>query len=373
MAVALKQEEEVEIHGDVLDTILSHVPIVDLVAASRVSKWWCHAVSSSLHHHNPPKPWLILHTQATRFPYATTAHAYDPRSNIWIKICRPLIKYISALKSSHSNFLYMLSPSKFSFSLDPLNSDWCSVNPPLVWRTDPIVARVGDSVIIAGGACDFEDDPLAVEIYNLKTRAWCTCESMPGNLKDSAASPWISIATTTEKLIVADKQSGVTHWFDPETKSWSEPVVLNPGQPVSSYHIGCSNNSLILIGVCRIENVERLKVWRVGEKDFLFEEIGEMPQEFVTKLKSKSFGNSSIDIRVAGNIVYVYNTWEAEEVVACELMPGGGCWWSSVRNMVEREGMIAERLVFSCSEVGIEELQRAMSMKNWRFEVSSVS
>lgn len=369
MAMALKHEEEAEIHGDVLETVLSHVPVVDLASAARVSKWWRRAVTSSLRHHNPPLPWLILHGQATRFPHATTTHAYDPRSNIWIKICRPSIKYISALKSSHSNFLYMLSPSSFSFSLDPLNSDWCTVNPPLVWRTDPIVARVGDSVIIAGGVCYFEDDPLAVEIYNLQTREWCTCESMPGNLKDSAASPWVSIATTTEKLIVADKQSGVTHWFDPESKSWSEPFVLNPGQSVSSYHIGCSNNSLILVGECQIENVERVKVWRVGEKDFSLEEIGEMPQEFVTRLKSRSSENSSIDIRVAGNIVYVYNTWEAEEVVACELMAGGGCRWWNVSNMVAREGMIAEMLVFSCSEVGIGELQRAMMMKNWRFEV----
>ncbi|KAL0327273.1 UNVERIFIED_CONTAM: F-box/kelch-repeat protein [Sesamum angustifolium] len=360
--------EEVEIHGDVLETILSHVPLLHLVSASRVSKWWRYAVSSSLHYHNPPKPWLILHTQATRFPHATAAHAYDPRSGLWIKISQPSIDYVSALKSSNSSFLYMLSPSKFSFSLDPLNCNWRSVDPPLVWRTDPIVARVGDSVIIAGGACDFEDDPLAVEIYNLKTRAWCTGQSMPRNLKDSAASPWLSIATTTEKLVVADKQSGVTYWFDPETKSWSEPFVLDPCQPISSYHIGCSNNSLILVGVCRIEQAERVKVWRVDGEGLSCKEIGEMPQELVARLKSKSYENSPIDIRVTGNIVYVYNTWKAEEVVAGELMGGGGCRWWSMRNVVAREEMVGERLVFSCSEVGIEELQKAIRMKNCRFE-----
>ncbi|KAL0408596.1 UNVERIFIED_CONTAM: F-box/kelch-repeat protein [Sesamum radiatum] len=122
--------EEVEIHGDVLETILSHVPLLHLVSACRVSKWWRYAVSSSLHHHNPPKPWLILHTQATRFPHATAAHAYDPRSPLWIKISQPSIDYVSALKSSNSNFLYMLSPSKFSFSLDPLNCNWRTVDPP---------------------------------------------------------------------------------------------------------------------------------------------------------------------------------------------------------------------------------------------------
>ncbi|KAK6116527.1 hypothetical protein DH2020_049732 [Rehmannia glutinosa] len=371
--MSTKQEQEVEIRGDVLETILSHVPLIDLASASHVSNWWRDAVSSSLRHHNPPKPWLILHTQATRFPYPTTAHAYDPRSDIWIEISKPSIEYISALRSSHSNFLYMLSPSKFSFSSDPLSSDWCTVDPPHVWRTDPIVARVGDYVVIAGGACDFEDDPLAVEIYSLETRDWCACESMPANLKGFADSSSLSVAVMNEKLIVADKRSGVSHWFEPETRSWSGPVVLDPGHSISGYHIGCSNSKLLLIGVCGIENVDRVKIWRFGENDFSFEEIGEMPQEFVTRLKSESFGNCcSIDIRVAGNVVYVYSTWEAEEVavVACELMRGGGCRWWSVRNVVARERMIAERMVFSCSEVGIEDLQRAMLTKNWRFEAN---
>ncbi|KAI3467551.1 hypothetical protein Pfo_024214 [Paulownia fortunei] len=369
------EEEELEFHGDVLETVLSHVPLVHLVSASHVSKSWCDAVSSSLRHRNKPRPWLILHTQATRSPYATTTNAYDPRSNVWIRISRPPIDYISALKSSHSNFLYMLSPSQFSFSFDPLNFNWYHVDPPLVWRRDPIVARVGDSVVIAGGGCDFEDDPLAVEIYNLNTSVWHTCDSMPGSLRDSAASPWLSIAATDEKLIVTDKESGVTHWFDPETKYWSKPFNLCPGQPVSSYNIGCTNNSLILVGLCRIQNVERVKVWRVGAEDFECEEIGEMPLEYVEKLRSESFGYCSINIRVAGNTVYVYNnTWDVEEVVACELIAsGGGCRWWSVRNVVAREGMIADRLVFTCSEVGIDELQRVMRAENRRFEVSSLS
>ncbi|KAK6117937.1 hypothetical protein DH2020_048342 [Rehmannia glutinosa] len=362
------EEEGVEFHGDVLETVFSHVPLIDLVSASHVSKSWYDAVSSSLRHHNKPRPWLILHTQATRLPYATTTHAYDPRSDVWIKVSRPPIPYISDLKSSHSNFVYMLSPFRFSFSFDPLNFDWHHVDPPLVWRRDPIVARVGDSVVIAGGGCDFEDDPLAVEIYNLNTRVWHTCDSMPGILRESSASPWLSIAATDEKLIVTDKESGVTHWFDPETKSWSDPLHLSPGQPVSSYNIGYTKNSLILVGLCRIRNVESVKIWRIGGEDFECEEIGEMPMECVEKLRSESFGYCSLNIRVAGNTVYVYNnTWDVEEVVACDLIGSGGCSWWSVRNVVAREEMIADRLVFTCSEIGIDDLQCLMRAENRRF------
>lgn len=361
--------EEAEIHGDVLEAVLSHVPSVDLVSASHVSSCWRGAVSSSLRHHNPPKPWLLLHTQSTRSPHATTSHAYDPRSGVWINIRRPPIEFVSALRSSAANFLYMLSPSSFAFSLDPLHSDWCTVAPPRVWRQDPVVARVGDAVVVAGGACYFEDDPLAVEIYDLRARAWCTCDSMPPALKDSASSPWLSAAATNEKLVVVEKQTGLTHWFHPETRSWSGPFVLSPSQPVRSYHIGCSGSRLILIGIIPVEQGETVKIWRVLEDDFSFEEIGEMPGDFVSGLRN-SFGDLSIDVRAAGGFVYVYSSSEAEEVVACELKDGGGCRWWKAANVVARGGMISKTAVFSCCEVGIDELQRAMTKKKWRFEVA---
>ncbi|GFP88019.1 F-box/kelch-repeat protein at1g23390 [Phtheirospermum japonicum] len=367
-------EERLEFHRDVLETVFSNVPLVHLVSTSHVSKAWSHAVSSSLRHCNRPRPWLILHSQSTRPPYATATRAYDPRSSAWVEIpSRPPVPYVSTLKSSNSSFAYMLSPLRFSFSSDPLNSYWRHVEPPAVWRRDPIVARVGDSVVIAGGGCDFEDDPLAVEIYDLNARVWRTCDSMPGALRDSAASPWLSIAATGEKLIVADKESGLTHWFDPETKTWSKPFRLSPpGQPVTKYNIGCTNNnSLILVGLCTIQNVERVKIWGVFGEEFECEEIGEMPMEYVEKLRSESFGFCSLNIRAAGNIVYVYNdTWGVEEVVACELVDGGACSWWSVGNVAAREGSTAERLVFTCSEVGIEELRRVIREEKWSFEVS---
>lgn len=361
---AMEEEgKEFEFHADVLENILSHVPLVDLVSASRVSKSWGDAVSSSLRHHRPPRPWLILHA------HAATAHAYDPRSGVWIKISQPVKAYAAGgLRSSHSSFVYMLSSSRFSFSSDPLNLDWHHADPPLVWRQDPIVARVGDSVVVAGGGCDFGDEPLAVEIYDLKTRAWRFCDSMPGSIRDSAASSSLSITVAAEKLIVAEKSSGQMHSFDPEINSWCGPFDIRIGEAKSiiDYSIGCSNNSLIVVALCRIKNVERVKIWRGVGDGFECEEIGEMPLEYVAKLKSESLGEcNSINVRVGGNIVYVYSDmWNVEEVVACELVGGGGCRWWSVRNEVARE-KTAERMVYTCAEVGIDELQRA---NNVRFE-----
>ncbi|KAL1550854.1 F-box/kelch-repeat protein-like protein [Salvia divinorum] len=366
-----EEEKEFEFHADVLEGILSHVPLVDLVSASRVSKSWGDAMSSSLRHRNPPRPWLILHA------HAAAAHAYDPRSGVWIKISQPLMPYAAGgLRSSHSSFVYILSSSRFSFSSDPLNLEWHHAEPPLVWRQDPIVARVGDSVVVAGGGCDFGDEPLAVEIYDLKTRAWRFCDSMPGNIRDSPVSSWLSIAVAAEKLVVADKASGQMHSFDPETSSWYGPFDLRIGEAKSvvSYNIGCSNNILIVVAFYQIENVERVKIWRAVGDDFECEQIGEMPLEYVARLKSDSSGYcSSINVRVGGNVVYVYSDmWDVEEVVACELVVGGGgCRWWSVRNAVARK-KTAEMWVYTCAEVGIDELQRANNVR-FEYEVSSRS
>ncbi|KAL3501166.1 hypothetical protein ACH5RR_035615 [Cinchona calisaya] len=368
-------EEEDPIHGDILEEILSHVPLVDLMRVLHVSKLWNQAVYSSLHSHNPVKPWLLRHSQATRSPYATSTHAYDPRSHVWMKVSQPSIKYISTLKSSQPNFVYMLSPLKLSFSLDQLNLTWHHVDAPLVWRADPIVARVGDSIVVAGGACDFEDDPLAVEIYSLKSRTWRTCDSMPASLKDSAASTWLSIAASSEKLFVMEKHSGATHCFDLDSNDWSEPQDLRPDQRCFYSVIGYVKDRLILVGLIgNVEKVEKVKIWEVGCESFECREIGEMPLGFLRKLRSETFGISCINICLGGSFVYMYNPTvvELEEVVACELMHGGGCSWESVKIAVAGGGCGMERVVFTCAGVKVEELERALRLENRRFEVVNV-
>ncbi|XP_071927697.1 F-box/kelch-repeat protein At1g23390-like [Coffea arabica] len=372
-------EEEDPIYGDMLEEILSRVPLIDLIPTLHVSKSWNQAVHSSLLSRNPPKPWLIIHSQATRHPYATTTRAYDPCSRVWIKMSQPAsIKHATALRSSNSNFLYMLSPSKLSFSFDKLNLRWHHVDAPLLWRGDPIVAEVGDSIVVAGGTCDFEDDPLAVEIYSIKNRSWRTCDSMPARLKDSAASTWLSVAATPEKLFVMEKHSGATYWFDLDSNDWSKQFDIRPDQRCFYSVIGCVKERLILVGLIGdVENVEKVKVWEVGcdSDSGSFDrcmETGEMPRLFVEKLESETFGISSINICLAGSFVYIYNPEKVEEVVACELIKGGGCNWGSVHNAVSGGVCGMERVVFTCADVKVEELERALGAENRRFEVVNV-
>ncbi|KAG6598226.1 F-box/kelch-repeat protein, partial [Cucurbita argyrosperma subsp. sororia] len=81
-----ERAEECAIGGDILEEIISHVPLVDLVSANSVASSWRSAISTSLLRLNTVKPWLMLHSQSTRSPSAVTTLAYDPRSHLWMEV-----------------------------------------------------------------------------------------------------------------------------------------------------------------------------------------------------------------------------------------------------------------------------------------------
>ncbi|CAH1429294.1 unnamed protein product [Lactuca virosa] len=357
------------IHGDVLEAVLSHLPFVHLVPASIVCKVWNKAVASTLKS-KKPQPWFILHTQRSRSPYLTTTEAYDPVSRMWIEIQQPPIDYVSALRSSQSNLLYMLSPSKFSFSFDALHLTWHNVTPPRLMRIDPIVGVVGKHVIVAGGVSDFEDDPLAVEIYDLESQIWTNPEPMPEFFEESSSSMWTSIASDERRLFVMEKSSGVLHTFDPLTNTWYGPFVLRPDHLVSHFSIGFSDEKLILIGLLvDFDDPIGIKLWEVNCESFEYHEIAEMPAALVEKLKGDDLQILSIEVRMAGNVAYIYKPMRAGEVIVCELSGDDGeCRWWSMANLVTGDRSIMERFVYTCSKVGVEDLRRATgSMVNRRF------
>ncbi|KAJ8773830.1 hypothetical protein K2173_008293 [Erythroxylum novogranatense] len=364
---------EAPIHGDMLEAILTYVPLIYLVPACHVSKQWSRAVSTSLRHQNPIKPWLLLHIQRTRHPYSTASYAYDPRSRIWVQIHQPPIKYVYALRSSHLTLLYMLSPSKFLFSFDPLHLTWHHVDAPIVWRTDPIVALVGHRVIVAGGACDFEEDPLAVEMYDLKSRTWDRCESMPTIFKDSAASMWLSVTADSNKMYVVQKSSGIMYSFDPITNAWQGPYNVKPTTDVRSCIIGFAKDQFMMVGLTEEINGVNVKVWRVdGESWEFVKVIGEMPKELVEKLRVDSWSTSSVIVSLIDDFMYINNTSAPGEMIVCELGDGGDCKWSSVENVIVGDDcLLRDRLVFTCSYVGLKDLHIAMTAHNCKFAAKS--
>ncbi|KAK4779984.1 hypothetical protein SAY87_016090 [Trapa incisa] len=369
------------LHGDVLDLILSHVPLVDLVPASHVSRSWSSSVASSLHHLNRPKPWLVVHTQGRRSNSTVAVHAYDPRSGIWVKVVDlglPTMKHFSAIRSSNSSLMYALSPSRLSFSVDPLNLTWHHVAAPSIWRVDPVVALVGSRIVVAGGACDFEDDPLSVETFDLGTSVWSACRPMPSILKDSSASTWLSVAVDQSRMYVMEKGSGVTYSYDPERQEWSGPYDLKPDESVYHSVIVFSGDKLILVGLTgSAENFKSLKLWGVRSDLQEVEEIAEIPAELGEDLKGQCSGVPSIAVCAGSDFMYIHSPSRPENVVWYDMAAAtdgvdcrSKCEWGSVRNAA-MTGM--ERMVFTCASVGVAELEAALAAGNRRFKVKERS
>ncbi|KAJ0257689.1 F-box/kelch-repeat protein [Hirschfeldia incana] len=363
------EEEECSIDGDILASILSTLPLLDLDSACHVSKSWNRAVFFSLNRLKST-PWLLLYKQRSHPPYtmAATATAYDPKSEKWIELSTGSSPVEHAARSSHSTLLYALSPARLSFSVDAFHLMWQHAPPPRVWRIDPIVAVVGRRLIVAGGACEFEDDRLAVESLDIGSfESWERCESMPQCLSGSASSTWLSVAVSAETMYVTEKRSGVSFCFDPETKSWAELPDFSPDDcRLYSRAIGFVSNRLVMAGITGDEDDPKgIELWEVVSTEsrmkLRFESVGSMPEECLEKLRGidSDWPLTSIVFNAVGDMVYMHNNaGETGEIVAAEMEGGKLCKWRTLRN-ADARGHAGERLVVACSNVSFSDLKRA--------------
>ncbi|XP_077242692.1 F-box/kelch-repeat protein At1g23390-like [Tasmannia lanceolata] len=367
-----EEYEEAPLHGDILDTLISRVSLLNLLPASQVSTAWRHAVSRSIRNRKRTNPWLILHLQNTRNLHVTSTHAYDPYSHVWIQIPHVHTQQISPFRSSHSNLLYTFSSSKFTFSSNPINATWHNIDGPRVWRLDPIVAVVGSHVVIAGGTCEFEDDPLAVEVYDMKSHAWHTCESMPTNFKNSASMVWLSVAISDQTMYVLEKNSCLFCSFDLETMTWANPVNLGQDPSVFFSAIGSSSNDNKLIQVGLVgspTDIKSLRIWEVDCENFDLKLMGEMPLEMLERLKNVNLPIHSIEICSMGNFVYIYNPSDPRDIFFCDFN-GYVCEWEWAPNSAVNDRYQMERLVFTCSTVGIDDLRTVFRTNGQAFPVN---
>ncbi|KAJ4960990.1 hypothetical protein NE237_020900 [Protea cynaroides] len=393
--------EESSIPGDVLESmILTRLTLVDLVAASWVSKAWRAAVSTSLRISPRVKPWFIVYALHRRKHSLTSAFAFDPSSRVWLRIHNiPDVQStttnitsssssssssssIGALQSSHSqDLLYTVSTSGFSFSFDPFHLTWRHVQAPLVWRQDPIVARLGSRVLVAGGTCDYLDDPLAVEMYDIPSGRWETCQPMPDLLKDSATSIWLSAAAATDsRLYLLEKKSRLICSFDAETKTWgptfdlslnSNPNKIDAPDPVFQSTIGFADDRLVMVGLMgETGDLQGVGVWEVAQDTYQCKSIGEMPPEMMERVRNASSQLSTLRVSTESDYIYIYDPRNPEEIFFCELSKGI-CQWGHAVNPMVNQGNSMNRFVFSCSRVGMGDLRKVVANGSRTFTAES--
>lgn len=196
---------------------------------------------------------------------------------------------------------------------------------------------------------------------------------MPATLKDSAASTWLSIAVNDRQMFVTEKTSGATYSFDPATKTWHGPYDLRPDPSVFFSAIGFAGDRMILVGLIGdADNVKNVKVWKINEETMKGEVVGEMPQLLLEKLRNGNSTLVSIGVTMKGDFIYIHNTLGSEALLCCEFRSNGEIGWSVIENVIVSDRTRLGSLVFTCSDVGIHDVHKALRSDNRRFAVQSV-
>uniref|UniRef100_A0ACD5UWE6 Uncharacterized protein n=1 Tax=Avena sativa TaxID=4498 RepID=A0ACD5UWE6_AVESA len=372
------------LYGDVLESVVECLPAADLAASAVVSREWLRAVRCVLRRRPRRLPWLVVHLVGRRHRQTT---AYDPHSGSWLTVCSaPHGGTLSTLRhviSGRGDRLCALSLSGLDIAGGSLGrSAWMELKAPSVWRVDPVLAVVGERVVVLGGACELAlaegENAAAVEVHDEGGGSWSTCDPMPSALRESASATWLSAAATDERVYLTERRSGWASWFNPSKHSWGPTRRLTPDSCVSTWAIAPAAHAgaerLVLFGAKRQGQGVVIQAWEV-DGDALdvspSSTSDAMPSEMSAILFPRSDDDhddvetwSSIRIRVCGNATggYVYNAAEpANGAVLYELRQAGHGGslverWERVPCAPSLHAQPLGRVIIACSQVGLDQL-----------------
>ncbi|KAJ1688485.1 hypothetical protein LUZ63_019875 [Rhynchospora breviuscula] len=388
-----------DLYGDVLEAVVTRVPTVDLIPASRVSREWRRAVRSSLLRHPRRSPWLLLRClRRPSSPGLHSLHAFDPFSRSWLSLPQPQYStsphkkpvdhdITAFLSASTGDRLHTLSASTMAVSQDPFGTEWRKDSKaPKIWRKDAVVAEVGRWLVVAGGGCPMvlEEGEVvgAVEVYDKQAGAWESAEPIPVQFDGSAYATWLSAAASDERLYVMEKKTGLVGCFDPQSKTWGPTCQLRLDPAVSAWAIAVGRDErLLAVGmgpVGQSGSGTKVRFWELdretlqpvaGTKTRMEEE---MPTEMVQRLFPLEEGDvdawwcCSVEVCGTDRGGYVYNPsemrngavlyefTETEEEGRMQLPMVGRWEWVPLPERVGDSGM--GRMEFGCSAVGLDDL-----------------
>lgn len=369
-----------DLYGDVLEAVVSRVPTVDLIPASRVSREWRSAVRSSLRRHPRRSPWLLL--RHLRRPGASPAsfHAFDPFSSSWLALppdspspAKADVARAMFLRGSAGDRLHTLTVSKIAISQDPFGTAWgTELKAPKVWRQDAVVAEVGRWLVVAGGGCPMVLDEGevvgAVEVCDRRSGAWESAEPMPPQFDGSTCATWLSVAPTDERLYVMEKKTGLLSCFDPESKRWGSTWQPRPDPGVQCWAVAMGRReyeAVLVVGVGPAsQSGTKVRLVEVGGSRAEEEMPREMAERLFPREEEGEEGawERSWAVEVCGTERggYVYNPAEIGNGAALyefaeERGRIVGRWeWVPLPEAVG-EGAVG-RVELGCSAVGLEQL-----------------
>ncbi|KAG6556423.1 hypothetical protein Mapa_002366 [Marchantia paleacea] len=337
---------------EVTECILARVPLSSLVRACAVNKHWKAIIRSSEFGRlcaevRPSNPWLFVYCTNFLLPGKNQAYAYDPDAHKWYTI--PSVTPPTHSRASMSGGVGGImvatmggTQSRLCYNHSLFIKKWKQTTEMCVSRDAPLVGFVEESgsgsnvsqkLIAVGGVEMFEDDDLAVEIYDTVLKQWEVTKSLPVEFRGNSSRHWLSGAVWNRKLYVLEIYSGSVASFDLCTKTWTLVQILRPMTPsgVKYAYLLICQGLLILAGVCHPpEGHVSFKLWLVDDSVMQCKEMGVMPPE-IFAMFAKGDGEKNVlgmKCVASGSLIYVYSvTPDAEyPMVVCDISKGWNAW-----------------------------------------------
>ncbi|XP_020240480.1 F-box/kelch-repeat protein At3g24760 [Cajanus cajan] len=317
--------EITNLSSDLLELILSLLPIPTLIRVSTVCKLWHSIISSSSFStlsHNPNQPWFFLHGIHNISSKNNQSFAFDPSSNTWFLLPTPHQPNNTSFIGSNS-FLFITAP-KFLYT-PILHPSWHATPPLNFPRTNPLLASfhtpsnknhnftlphfiVVGGVRFIGNLVDIEDR-LDVEIYDPLLGSWALAPPLPPDFRSGNSSSSLSSALFRGKFYVFGIYSCFVSSFDLHLRVWSEVHTLRPHGVVFSFLVACRNH-LVLAGVCNFPHgSSSFALWKVDEGTMGVTQIAVMPHDLLCSMFDGDEDDKFASLKCVGmgDLVYVFN------------------------------------------------------------------
>ncbi|XP_027350255.1 F-box/kelch-repeat protein At3g24760 [Abrus precatorius] len=361
--------EITNLSSDLLELILSLLPIPTLLRASTVCKLWHSIISSSsfsILSNHPNKPWFFLHGIHNISSKNNQSFAFDPSSNSWFLLPTPSTPQHHQPNTSFvgtNSFFFITAPN---FLYTPILHPFWHSTPPLHFpRINPLLGVFNDhgkhpKFIVVGGVkfignlVDIEDR-LDVEIYDPLLGSWELGPPLPADFRSGNSSSSLSSALFKGRFYVFGIYSCFVSSFDLNLRVWSEVQTLRPSGVVFSFLIGC-REQLVLAGVCRSSFV----LWKVDERSMEFSEIAVMPHDLLSSLFDGDEDDKFASLKCVGlgDLIYLFNEdfHRMYPACVCEIDAASGrCTWRKVPQLPSLMNRF-HKVVSFCSTVSLHSI-----------------
>ncbi|XP_068665519.1 F-box/kelch-repeat protein At3g24760 [Aristolochia californica] len=358
--------------SDLTELILSYLPIVSIVRASSVCKFWRSVAtrpSFAARLSASKKPWFFLCGQNNVSCANNQAFGYDPEIDEWIRLPASLFPHISQVENlvGSGGFFFTTSLSSHSsFCYAPvLRATWRQTQPLRFSRYSPLIGVFdggGDGMefkfIVVGGVQFFGglvdiEDKLAVEIYDPRLGSWELCPPLPSDFSQGSR---LSSAVFKGQFFVYDVFSGFVSSFDLTAHEWSGVQTLRPPGVLFSFLVACKEQ-LVLAGLCSVVAPQgnSFNLWKVDQQTMEFSEIAIMPQELLNCLIDSDEDSQFACLKCVGHddLVYVFNDspYGVYPAYVCEIRGSAtGCTWKKLPHLPPPVNRY-HRMISFCSTV----------------------